>query len=244
MPIVTLYSILDGGRQPARASRSALGSLPVTALRYCEAVTSASAFGWHVFPPVGFRLTWDGDGISWGFDDGADDDWFELDAVQYPGAMDRWDMTAPEDCRGCCPPWLLRGQTRGLVQVWTGLLISTMPGWSLLVRAPANLPRPWGMEVLEGIVETDRWTGPLFANIRLISTETSFRFPAHQPLFQIVPTHRSAYSDAVLDDISISSLGAMSAAHWSGYRYTIVENARRPLGSYAVEVRKRRREDQ
>ena len=57
-----------------------------------------------------------------------------------------------------------------MVQIWSGLVARTAPGWSLLVRGPANLPRNLAYEVYEGIVETDRWFGPLFTNIRFTRT--------------------------------------------------------------------------
>ena len=43
-----------------RADRAAAGTMPTRAFRYCEAMTSASAFGRYVFPPITFSLMWDG----------------------------------------------------------------------------------------------------------------------------------------------------------------------------------------
>ncbi len=67
----------------------------------------------------------------------------------------------------------------------------TAPGWSLLVRPPANLPRSLGYECFEGIVETDRWFGPLFVNLRLTRTNVPIEFDADFPLLQVQPVHRS-----------------------------------------------------
>src|SRR5207244_11955854 len=58
----------------------------------------------------------------------------------------------------------------GVVQIWSGLIARTAPEWSLLVRQPANLARSQGYENYEGIIETDRWFGPLFTNVRLTRT--------------------------------------------------------------------------
>ena len=46
--IVTFYRLIPEAALPQRADRSALGSLPTRAYRYCDAVTSAAGFGWHV----------------------------------------------------------------------------------------------------------------------------------------------------------------------------------------------------
>jgi len=58
-PIATIEKIVPGGLPPRRATRDAAGTLAVRAVRYCEPVTSASGFGWYVFPPIGFQVLFD-----------------------------------------------------------------------------------------------------------------------------------------------------------------------------------------
>src|SRR5690348_4003087 len=62
-PIVHFYRLIDEARLPQRADRSAAGTLPTRAYRYCEAVTSASGFGWWIFPPTDLQFMWDGHDI-------------------------------------------------------------------------------------------------------------------------------------------------------------------------------------
>ena len=57
---------------------------------------------------------------------------------------------APDDIKGFSPPFVGALQEPGVVQIWSGLVARTAPGWSLLVRGPANLPRSLGYEVYEG----------------------------------------------------------------------------------------------
>ena len=64
---ITFHRLIPGARAPMRADRSAAGSLPTRAFRYCEPATSAAAFGWYVFPPTSLSLMWDGDDITWSF---------------------------------------------------------------------------------------------------------------------------------------------------------------------------------
>jgi hypothetical protein len=45
-PIVSFHQLITASRPPIRADRAAMGMLPVHAVRYCEAVTSATGFGW------------------------------------------------------------------------------------------------------------------------------------------------------------------------------------------------------
>ena len=71
---------LAGGLEAVGYFRGVL--LPTRAFRYCEAFTSASAFGWYVFPPISFSLHWDGEDIAWSYD-GAEA-WYPLGRAQFP----------------------------------------------------------------------------------------------------------------------------------------------------------------
>ena len=59
-PIASFYRLVPECRLPIRADRAAAGTMPTRAFRYCEPMTSASAFGWYVFPPITFSLMWEG----------------------------------------------------------------------------------------------------------------------------------------------------------------------------------------
>ena len=86
--------------------------------------------------------------------------------------------------------------------LWSGFVARTAPGWGLLVRPPANLTRSLGYESYEGIIETDRWFGPLFVNLRLTRPNVPIEFDANYPFLQVQPVHRSIYGDA-LDDFDV-----------------------------------------
>ena len=238
-PLVRFHRLIDRARAPERADRSAGGLLPTRAFRYCEAVTTASAFGWYVFPPISFSLVWDGHDLAWTYD-GADA-WYPLGKAQFPDFSDQFDRLAPDRVKGYAPPFVAALPEPGVVQVWSGLLARTRPGWSLLIRSPVNIPRNGGYEFFEGIVETDRWLGPLFTNIRLTRTDVPVTFDADVPLFQAQPLHRSVYSDEKLSDFECTpDLQSLSERDWDDYRATVVKDGD-PLGHHAVEVRRRRR---
>lgn len=230
---------------PQRADRSAGGLLPTRAFRYCEAVTSASAFGYYIFPPISFSLYWDGEQVAWSYE-GAED-WYALRSAQFPDFSAQFDQFAPEGVKGYAPPFLATLPEPGVVQVWSGLLARTRPGWSLLLRPPANLPRAGGYDLFEGIVESDRWFGPLFTNVRLTRTNAPVAFDAEFPLFQAQPLHRSVYSDDRLNAFECTpGPECLSGEDWDDYRATVVKDgdpARTPLGHNAAEVRKRRRNE-
>ena len=240
---VQFFRIVEQARMPQRADRSAGGTLPARAARFCDAVTLAAAFGWYVFPPMDFSLLWDGADIFWTYD--AVDRWMPLSTVQFPNFSARFDAAAPEYLRGCSPPFLSTLAEPGAVQIWSGLLARTAPDWSLLVRAPANLPLPGGYVMYEGIVETDRWFGPLFTNIRLTRTDVPVRLRADFPLFQAQPLPRAVYDEAVMSAMSVVS-GPMDldATDWAAYHRTVIapnEDPGRPFGQFAVSARRRRK---
>jgi hypothetical protein len=241
--IVTFYRAIPESFEPMRADRGALGVIPTAAFQYCEALTSASSFGWYLFPPMTFHLQWDGSDVIWTRDE--DDKWFPLTMEHFPAFAEHFDRLAPDDVKGYAPPFLSRSFFPGVVQVWSGLFVRTAPGWSLLVRPPANLPRSQCYECYEGIIETDRWFGPLFINLRLTATDRPIEINHKRPLFQVQPLLRETYAEDRLRSFGfVQELEELSDDEWDAYRETIVRPNRghyRPVGEYAAAVRKRAR---
>lgn len=220
-----------------------MGTLPTRAYRYCEALTTATGYGWWAFPPMDCQLIWDGQDVYWYYD-GAPD-WMPLSpAAQFPEFSQAFDSAAPAALRGCSPPFLTSVPEPGIVQIWTGLMVRTAPDWSLLIRSPANLPLPGGYTLFEGIVETDCWFGPLFTNLRLTQTHKPVHLRPDFPLLQVQPLPRHAYSEETLGaTVVVPDMASMTDRDWTGYQETIAiptEDPDRPFGAYAVATRKRR----
>lgn len=239
--VVTFYRLIPRSRPPVRADRSAMGTLPTRAFRYCEAIATASAFGWYLFPPLNFTLQWDGTDVLWTYEGASS--WFPLKSAQFPGFARYFDSVAPAEIKGFSAPFLSTLVEPGVVQIWTGHIATTKQDWSLLVRPPANLARSHHYELFEGIIETDRWFGPLFTNLRLTRTEMPIKFTQETPLLQVQPIHRSVYSEDVLGTFGyVRNLTDLAPEDWAKYQATIVkpnvDPARKP-GAYAVAARKR-----
>lgn len=242
-PIVQFHKLTTRGRAPMRADRTACGTLPIRAVRYCEAVTSATAFGWWLFPPVDLEVMWDGSDIFWRCDEAPE--WMVLSpSAQMPNYVAEFDAAAPGPLKGYAPPFLTALPEPGALQMWTGLIAETVPDWHLLVRAPANLPGAGGVCLFEGIVETDRWFGPLFVNMRFTRSHMPVRLRADYPLAQVQPVHRDSYGNDLLDRMqSGAGPACLTPEQWEAYRRTIVEPNTRPdrsFGAYAVAARKKR----
>ena len=244
-PNVVFYRFVPGCRAPQRADKAAVGLLPTRAFRYCDAIVSASAFGWYLFPPTNFSLLWDGSEVIWTYE-GAES-WYPLSAAQFPGFRSQFDKAAPDGIKSYSPTFLGAFKEPGVVQIWTGLVARTEPGWSLLIRPPANLPRSQNFELYEGIVETDRWFGPLFTNVRLTRTHMPVEFRKDFPFLQIQPLPRELYDADTLDSYSIvPSLDELQSDDWDAFYRTVVKPSSdpdRPRGQYAVNTRKRRKRE-
>jgi hypothetical protein len=198
-----------------------------------------------VFPPTDLQFQWDGHDIFWQC--AGCPDWLPLmPSAQFPDFAGRFDKAAPDSLVGCSPPFLTALPEPGTLQIWTGLMARTAADWSLLIRAPANLPSPGGYSLYEGIVEADRWFGPLFTNLRFTRTHTPVRLRADYPLAQVQPLPRIAYANATLGaNLNVPDMEGLAASDWADYRATIAipnANPDRAYGAYAVGTRKREKE--
>ena len=242
-PVVSFLAAIPGCRVPIRADPSALGTLPTRGFQYCESLRVASSFGWYVFPPIDFTLQWDGSQVLWTYS-GADS-WFVLKSAQFPGYKPLFDSVAPAHLRGYSPPFLTAIPEAGIVQIWTGWMIESAANWSVLVRAPANIPRSLGFDPYEGIIETDRWFGPLFTNIRLVKTDVPITFSTEVPLVQVQPLLRDTYAEEISRNFNlVTDVTKFSQQNWARYEETIVKPnlTNRPAGAYAVAARRRQRQ--
>jgi hypothetical protein len=190
-----------------------------------------------------FSLLWDGDAIFWSWD--GQPDWEPLSAVQFPNFASHFDAKAPDAVQGYAPPLLTVLPEPGFVQIWTGLMARTAPGWSLLIRPLANLSPGGGFSLFEGVIETDQWFGPLFTNLRLTRTHQPVRFSAGFPLAQLQPLPRIAYAEETLSAVEyVPNLDGFTAADWNEYNRNIVipnGDPDRPHGAYAIAARRRRK---
>lgn len=249
-PTIRFHRIYPAAISPMRADKSALGLMPTMAYRHCEAMRMASSFGWYAFPAEEVQLRWNGSDV-FVKDDGQ---WQPLVRSDLPGFADYWNDHAPEDLADLAPPFLTRLPMPGLVQVWTGLLCSTAPGWSVLVRPPSNMRGSFLYSAFEGIIETDRYRPcPLFMNIQLLATDMDIVLPKTVPLLQVQPLLRETYDEGAHASQEVDGLGmqrdggpALSPQEWQAYRRTIrVETEGQPpeSGHYAADTRKRGKSD-
>ena len=247
--VVTFHRVFPAATPPLRADKSALGTLPTAAFQYCEAVRTASTYGWYIFPPMDIRLMWDGVDVYCSIEG----KWEQLSGIHVPEFMEYWDSNAPADLKGYAPPFVISLFVPGMIQIWSGLLVSTVKDWCVLVGPISNLPQSKNFATFEGIVETDIFKPcPLFINMRLLTTDREILIPRDKPLFQVRPLRRECYAEDALKHLEYEGLsqrasgrGSMSEEDWNGFRSTVrtVDSPTRIPGSYGAERRRRARRE-
>lgn len=174
------------------AERTVNGTAPREAVRFCGPFTHANKAGFWVFPPVDVDIVWRG---------GRDFEWDLL--TPYSDADDHLIRLLVDDVAGI-ESWLPQGgRTKfswglvdeGVVQIWTGCIFQTPPGWALHLRSPINVPpRPY--HVMEAMLETDWLHYDIWLNVAFDQpNETvSLRRDAWPPIAQLVPVPRETYA--------------------------------------------------
>lgn len=246
-PLVTFYKAYPDSLPAMSADRSALGTIPTQAYQYCEAITTASAFGWYAFPATSVTLYFDGTDI-YRFDE---DEKIKVTVEQLANMDNWWNPHCPGHLRDMAPPFLTSLGIPGYLQVWSGLLVQSRKNWSTLIRPIANTSISNQFFCFEGIVETDHYSpAPLFINLKLQATHTPITLSAAEPLFQIQPIHRDCYSKenhaSTMHhniDLHSNSNNGMTDINWNGYSKTIrsVDPTQdmHKAGQYAASTRKR-----
>lgn len=174
------------------ADRTLHGTAPEGAARFCGPFTHANRAGWWLFPPVDLDITWRG-GLE-----------FEYEILTEYSDVDAYlvEFLLSEEERAAAQRWLHGGRTKftwglvepGVVQIWTGAIFQTPPGWGLHIRSPIN----WGsrdFHVMEAILETDWLHTDIWLNV-MFHTEgqrVSLRRDAWPPIAQLVPVPRQSY---------------------------------------------------
>ncbi len=128
----------------------------------CLPLRIANQAGWFVLNDVDFEVTWDGSP--------------KLEGIKFK-FKDR-------------PSNFARSMFGFGVVTWTiPYLLRTEPGYNLLARGPANLPKD-GVTALDGIIETDWLPYPFTMNWKITRPMRTVRFEKDEPICMITPIRR------------------------------------------------------
>jgi hypothetical protein len=151
--------------EPSPRFRDWINSMEERWANRCLPLLMANEAGWVMRNPHAFEATWGG----------------EPSTKSITITFDRDDIV---------PPHLVASHFGYGILTWAvPFLFRTSPGYNLLVRGPANLPKD-GICALEGLVETD-WAIQTFTmNWKITRPDHTIRFEEGEPFCMIVPQRR------------------------------------------------------
>jgi hypothetical protein len=148
---------------PAPIHREWMGKTRDAFANRCLPLLIANQAGWLVLSPHTLRATWDGSEA--------------LHSVRI------------EHLEGPEPYLAMSHFGHGILTFSIPFLFRTPPGYNLLTRGPANLPKD-GAYPLEGIVETDWSTATFTMNWQLLRPRQAVTFSRGEPIAMLVPMRR------------------------------------------------------
>ncbi|QCI12666.1 hypothetical protein E6B08_15370 [Pseudomonas putida] len=239
---IQFYRALPDIPLPSAAQRALDGNISARAHQFCEPFLVANGMGYLLYPPIDFNLYWDGtqtlvqlEGIS---------DWIIVDKIFLPYSMDHWRDQVDSELVDTLPVFLEAFPERGVLQLWSGYFASTRPSYSLWIRGPVNRPSSKAYSVIEGIVETDWWAGPLFTNIEISKTDTPIMFRRNVPLLQVFALPRGIHQRDAREPVLVTELTQGVDSQFVARMKDTANrrNTQRP-GSYRKCARQSRRSD-
>lgn len=174
-----------------KAEKTCIGLANKGGVQWCGPYTNANKSGFWLYSPIDLDFTFDGENFHiHQSEDYGPDDYEIVRSLIRPSdgsQIDKW-----------CFPGVGRTKiTMGLVeknvvQIWTGLIFETPPGWCLFIRDPVNFPKR-NFEIMDAILETDWMQYDIWMNI--VCSEGRIRIGKDLPIAQIIPVRRETFKE-------------------------------------------------
>lgn len=214
-PTLTAYHLYDTDPVmklvPAPSQREWMDETPQKFARRCLPLLIANASGWFCLNSHAIRVTWNG---------GVDKSALHIEYQQGKG-----------------PGYAVSHFGSGILTWNIPFLLKTSPGYNLLVRGPANLPKD-GISPLEGVVETD-WSSATFTmNWKFTRPHMPVVFAVGEPICMLVPQQRSELEAFTARLRNIAEEKEMHAAYsaWAASRLAFNADLQVP-GSEATKCK-------
>lgn len=174
-----------------QAEKNCMGTANEAGVKWCGPYVNANQAGFWVYSPISFEFVYDGN------------EFHVSDMEEYtPEDYDLVkSLVRPED-NSCFDKWTFPGAGRtkttfslienNVIQIWTGLIFQTPPGWCLQIRSPINFPYS-GFNVVEAILETDWMQYDIWMNISVTQANTKILIDKSQPIAHLLPVRRESF---------------------------------------------------
>lgn len=206
-PEMRFYHFYPDGPMPVPARDILRDLLPAKALKRCPPVTSASSFGWLLFPPTSFAVRWVKDRLEFTLTHDDELGRWEILGAGRPGRHPGTDaaLAGVRAHRAKELNQAIDHEGVPLVdpnpadprefQIITGVTARTAPGWASQVRPIPNLPvPPETHDVVDGIVETEWFGNGIPVMVRLRARDEVVRFSPSHPVAAIQPVPVAAFA--------------------------------------------------
>jgi Family of unknown function (DUF6065) len=225
---VEFFFLYPDVRPPEPASPDLRGSLSARAARVCSPITTASGYGWLVYPPADFAVRWNGETSEWSLLE-------ENEPVRWQSLAGGVDGKLPaagevlrqapngdgldvfDKYRGGVPFIEADPRNAHMLEVITGLLVRTPPDWWLLVREVPNWPRGGDHQILEGIIETDWYRSYVPTMVRLTRQHQVVRFHRQLPIMAVQPVPRAAVEFGRRPPVTYRGIGEFPGDVWEDF---------------------------
>jgi Family of unknown function (DUF6065) len=167
VPWLRAWRLHPGAGNIEAADSTLGGEVPVSARRYCMPFIEANRAGWYIYSPVDLDVSycsereeqWEMDWIS-GY---VEDSELEVLADLADNGLIDGRVVRPRNKLVLSE----RGdEPSATLQIWTGYVFKTSPGWNLWVRGPINRSFDLPYHVDESIIRTDLVARDIWINLR------------------------------------------------------------------------------
>lgn len=191
--IIKAWKLHPQASKIERAEKSCKGFANKAGLQWCGPYTTANQIGFWLYPPIDVDFIFQNNEIK------------ILNSEEY--SSEDYDIVKSlirADDNSDFNKWTFPGvgrtkMTLGLIepnvmQLWTGLIFQTAPGWCLQIRSPINFPYT-GFNVVEAILETDWLQYDIWTNISITAQNSVLRLRKDFPLAQLIPIRREGFRE-------------------------------------------------
>lgn len=177
----------------AHAEKSCTGSANKAGVKWCGPYSTANQTGFWLYSPIDIDFVFENNEFK------------IINSENY--SAEDYDLVKslikPED-NSNYNKWTFPGTGRtkttfslvepNVMQLWTGLIFQTAPGWCLQIRSPVNFPY-CGFNIVEAVLETDWLQYDIWMNISVTSPGTVIRLRKELPLAHLIPIRRESFKD-------------------------------------------------
>lgn len=176
-----------------KSEKTLKGHANKAAIKWCGPYTNANEFGFWLYPPVNLDFIYkDGKIKIENMEQYGDEDYHivkNLIKKEDQSEIEKWIFPGIGRTKTTCS--LVEPN---VLQLWTGLIFQTPPGWCLEIRSPINFPYS-GYSVMEAILETDWMQYDIWLNIECHKENELIEIRKEKPIASLLPLRRESFKE-------------------------------------------------